>query len=241
MSVRSMQETLIALGYSVGSSGADGKWGKNTEAAINAALKDLEMWKPGAKYVPPTVVAGLKAEAFGLPLFMDNVPAVMMKRIHIHWTAGAYVASELDKEHYHYLVEEDCDIVRGDFTIQANVPPLIEGHYAAHTLGANSYAIGVSMCCMAGAVEGKTNGKFPMTRQQFDKMIQLVAFLSLKYGISVTDRTVLTHAEVQANLGIKQRGKWDITVLPFNPDYLGARSVGDYIRRRVVEARNGNA
>lgn len=240
MSIRSIQETLISLGYSVGPAGTDGKWGKGTEAGINAALADLQKWKPEAISQPGRTPA-VKAADFGLPSFMDSVPVAPMRRIHIHWTAGAYVASEVDREHYHFIVEEDCDIVRGEHPVPQNMPPLIEGQYAAHTRAANSYAIGVSMCCMAGAVEGRSNGKFPMTKRQFDQMIKLVAFLSLKYGISVTDKTILTHAEVQPNLGVKQAGKWDITVLPFNPDYVGARPVGDYIRKRVNEARNGNA
>lgn len=37
---RSMQEQLIKAGYNVGSTGADGKWGKNSQAALNKALAE---------------------------------------------------------------------------------------------------------------------------------------------------------------------------------------------------------
>jgi hypothetical protein len=47
-------------------------------------------------------------------------------------------------------------------------------------------------------------------------------------------QTVLTHAEVQPTLGVKQRGKWDITRLSFKPDLVGAIPVGNYIRETVA-------
>jgi hypothetical protein len=58
------------------------------------------------------------------------------------------------------------------------------------------------------------------TKAQWDKMIQVVAELARHYRIPITPKTVLTHAEVQSNFGIAQRGKWDITRLPF--DLLGS-------------------
>src|SRR5690606_21599103 len=55
-------------------------------------------------------------------------------------------------------------------------------------------------------------------------------------NIAVTPKTVLTHAEVQANLGIKQRNKWDIAVLPFDRKVVGAKAIGDKLRSEVKEA-----
>lgn len=161
------------------------------------------------------------------------MPAAKMERIIIHWTAGAYKANGLDKDHYHILIEGDGNLIRGKNPITANQSP-IKGSYAAHTLNCNSGSIGVSMCCMAGATESPANdGKYPLTAEQFGVMIEVVAQLAKRYGIPVTPQTILTHAEVQPNLGIKQKGKWDITRLPFKPSVKGAKAVGDLIRAEV--------
>lgn len=164
------------------------------------------------------------------------MPVAPMKRVIVHWTAGSYTASEQDKEHYHFLIQGDGCVVRGSVPVNANVPPLREGRYAAHTLNTNAYSIGVSICCMANAVESPFDpGHFPMKEVQFKSAINVVAALCNKYNIPVTEKTVLTHAEVQPNLGIKQRGKWDITHLAFDPSVIGARAVGDKIRQLVKE------
>lgn len=164
------------------------------------------------------------------------LPAAPMKRIIVHWTAGSYIPSELDKEHYHFLIRGDGCVIRGNIPINANVPPLREGRYAAHTLHCNAYSIGVSICAMAGAIESPFNaGDFPMKEIQFKSAINVVAALCKKYNIPVTDKTVLSHAEVQLNLGIKQRGKWDIARLAFDPSVIGAHAVGEKLRSLVKE------
>jgi hypothetical protein len=53
--------------------------------------------------------------------------------------------------------------------------------------------------------------------------------------VPVTPKTVLSHAEVQANLGIKQKGKWDIAILPWDRSFDTARECGDEFRRMVQE------
>lgn len=47
-------------------------------------------------------------------------------------------------------------------------------------------------------------------------------------------KTLLSHAEVQANLGIKHRGKRDISGLPFDPSVKGAKACGDLMRSAVA-------
>lgn len=165
---------------------------------------------------------------------ISQMPAAPMKRIIVHWTAGGHIASSLDREHYHFLVEGDLDVIRGHLPITANVPPLREGKYAAHTRGCNSYSIGVSACGMVGAVESPFNaGRAPISEAQFKKLAEVVACLAKRYGIPVTDKTVLTHAEVQPNLGIKQSGKWDIARLAFDLNTRGPKPVGDKFRALV--------
>lgn len=164
------------------------------------------------------------------------MPAAKMQRVIVHWTAGAHKASALDKKHYHIMVEGGGTLVRGDKAIKLNEAPAKKG-YAAHTLNCNSGSIGVSVCCMAGAIESPFNaGKHPMTRVQWDAMMAVVADLCTKYKIPVTPETVLSHAEVQGTLGIKQRGKWDIARLAFDPSVKGAKAVGGRMRREVKAA-----
>lgn len=177
--------------------------------------------KPALKYVIPAA-------------WLPNAP---MKRIVGHWNGGGYIPSSLDKEHYHFLIDGDLVIHRGLHPVTANIPPLLsQDDYAAHTKGTNSYAIGVSICCMAGAMERPyVAGLAPMKKDQWEKYLDLLAVLAQRYDIPVTDKTILSHAEVQANLGVKQNGKWDFSVLPFDRSVKGAKAVGDLMRKGVLE------
>lgn len=162
------------------------------------------------------------------------MPKVSMQRIVVHWTAGGHQASEFDRGHYHILIESDGKLVRGKHSIADNVD-ISDGNYAAHTANCNTGSIGVSLCCMAGAVESPFKaGSAPMTRAQWDALSDVVADLCRHYKIAVTPKTVLSHAEVQSNLGIKQNGKWDITRLAFDPSVVGARACGDKLRAAVA-------
>jgi len=163
------------------------------------------------------------------------LPRVKMQRVICHWTAGHHKASDDDKGHYHFLIEDDGDVVRGKPSVDLNTAPVKPG-YAAHTLNCNTGSIGVSLCCMALAVESPFNpGKAPMTKAQWDKLAVVVADLCRTYNIPVTPKTVLSHAKVQVNLGIQQRGKWDFTRLAFAPEVKGAKACGDLLRKAVQE------
>lgn len=167
------------------------------------------------------------------------LPAATMKRVHLHWTGGARTASSLDRRHYHVIVEGDTNLVRGDLPISANQTP-IRGNYAAHTLNANGDAIGVSLAGMAGAQESPfREGSHPLNAEQWAMGVRTIADLCRRYGIKVSPKTVLTHAEMQANLGIAQRGKWDIARLPFDQAVFGAKAVGDRLRKEVQAVLDG--
>lgn len=227
--VQSMQRRLIALGYPLPKFGADGDFGEETRAAVNEALEELESLrgaKPAVEPKPaPMAPSGRKGE---VPA--EWMPDAKMERIILHWTAGAHKATEFDRGHYHILIEDDGKLIRGIPSIKLNEAPAKKG-YAAHTLGANSGSIGVSLCCMGGANEAPFDpGKYPMTRAQWDALTSVVADLCRRYSIPVTDKTVLSHAEVQNNLGIQQRGKWDFTRLAFDPSVKGAKACGDKLR-----------
>jgi hypothetical protein len=160
------------------------------------------------------------------------MPAIM-RRVICHWTAGGYVPSENDLEHYHVLVDGDGVLHRGEHTIADN-ESAADGEYAAHTRGTNTGSIGVSMCCMVGAKERPFSaGSAPMKQVQWDSMIDVVAQLCKAYAIPVSATTVLGHGEVQKNLGRPQSGKWDPMKLPFAPELTPAE-VGQRLRDEVL-------
>ena len=159
-----------------------------------------------------------------------------MQRVICHWTAGSHTASSLDRKHYHFIFEGDGREVPGIFPVEANRAPR-KGAYAAHTLNCNSGSVGLSVACMAGAKSNTQTGRFPMTALQYQAMVRKAAEMCNRYGIAVSPQTVLWHSEVQENLGIRQRGKWDATVLPFDKGQpFGARACGDRLRRDVAAA-----
>jgi len=150
-----------------------------------------------------------------------------MKRIIVHWTAGTHTPNGLDRTHYHRLIDGEGRTVTG-VDIAKNAAPIQPG-YAAHTLNCNTDSIGVAICAAAGATENPLNfGKYPPTPVQLTELIRVVAVLCQRYGIPCTRTTVLTHGEVQAHLGITQRGKWDLKRLPGI-----AGSGGDWLRAEV--------
>jgi hypothetical protein len=160
------------------------------------------------------------------------MPNCAMKRVIFHWTVGRYKANDFEKEHYHFLIEGDGNVVRGEHSIADNVSTA-DGKYAAHTLGCNTGSIGISACCMMNCQESPFQaGPCPMTETQFEVMAEVAAELCKFYDIPVTSRTVLGHGEVQINLGIKQRGKWDAMVMPWNTR-LNTSQVGESFRTLV--------
>lgn len=156
-----------------------------------------------------------------------------MKRIIWHWSAGAHKASAIDKRHYHVIIEGDGTVVSGDKLPEANLDTS-DGHYAAHTRAANTGAIGLAVAAMTGAKERPFNpGKYPITQVQLTQLIEETANLCETYDIPVTRETVLSHAEVQPTLGIRQRGKWDIAWTPGMTEPGDPVQVGDRLRAMV--------
>jgi hypothetical protein len=153
-----------------------------------------------------------------------------MKRIILHWTAGTHTPNGLDLSHYHFVINGAGNVLPGKHPVHASAAP-IRGAYAAHTRGANSDSIGVALAAMAGAKERPFSaGKYPITPAQVEALVKLVRKLSADYKIPVTRQTVLSHAEVQPTLGIKQSGKWDIAWLPGMAAPGDPVKVGDHIR-----------
>jgi hypothetical protein len=216
--VRVLQRAYRDMGYYPGP--IDGIYGPQTaavEQAVHLALAGFS----GSRVVPASWL-----------------PAVPMDRVIFHWTAGQYVPNSLDLHSYHILIDGDGKLHRGQFSIADNVSPS-PGNYAAHTLNCNSGAIGVSLCGMAGAREIPFDpGLRPIKVEQWLKLPQVLADLCRVYAIPVTPRTILSHAEVQGTLGIRQKAKWDIARLPWDITLLSATTIGNQMRNMTRESLN---
>jgi peptidoglycan hydrolase-like protein with peptidoglycan-binding domain len=174
---------------------------------------------PRTRAADSAAVASQKAK--GLPFQHPSG----LTRIHLHWTAGGHTANATDKTHYHIVIEGSGK----EILCHTETTKL------AHTLNANGGAIGISMACMAGAVERPFSwGSDPMTTAQLHGMAKAAARLAIKYDIPITRYSVLTHAEVQPTLGIKQRQKWDICIIPGMTEPGNPNAVGDRIRQIIL-------
>lgn len=209
--VKDVQTLLARLGYTEVKS--DGLLGPITLTALQRAL--------GAYQAPSDIRS-------------DWMPDADMRRIIVHWTAGGPKASDYTRQHYHFLIEDDGALVKG-VDVRLNQFPKVSRGYAPHTLNANTGAIGVALCGMLNAVESPFDpGPYPLTEVQWERAMLALAALCSRYRIAPSKTQLLSHAEVQGALGIKQRGKWDIARLPFKPELKNATEVGDLMRHSVA-------
>lgn len=161
-----------------------------------------------------------------------------MERIIVHWTAGSYTCSGLDKEHYHFLIDGEGKVHQGNWDVDDNVSTA-DGAYAAHTWQLNTGSIGVSVCCMGGpGVTLGSGGSYPMKKAQWETMARVVAELAVFYKIPITPATVLGHFEVESAYGISQDGKWDPGWLPWAPS-MTMKEVGSAFRSLVSQYAAG--
>lgn len=240
MNTREVQAALAQLGYALV---VDGAAGPKTRSALETFQRGRGLAADGI--VGPQTIRALqaavaeKSEPRTQAPATGIVPAAWMpvarlERIVFHWTAGNSTASNIDRAHYHVLIEGDGKLVRGIPSIAANGIGG-SGQRASHTLNCNTGSIGVSLCGMTGAIESPFNpGKSPITAIQWKTLADVLADLCRRYDIPVTPRTVLSHAEVQSTLGVAQRSKWDISRLPFAPTVIGAKACGDAMRSAVA-------
>lgn len=234
--IRDAQTKLAALGFDPGP--IDGLDGKKTRAAVTAfqasvglpqdgkVTSELLMALNGSKPIVPRVTAT------GGPIPADWLSQCQMRAIVLHWSAGGNKPSAVDRQHYHVIVGGDCQVVRGDHEIRDNVNTA-DDDYAAHTRGFNTGTIGLALAGMLDAQESGNYGPQPINEKQWIKAAECAAQLARFYKIPVTDKTILSHAEVQPNLGIAQKGKWDVTRLPWDPSVKGAKACGDRFRALV--------
>lgn len=157
-----------------------------------------------------------------------------IKGVVLHWAASSYKVSDNVKKHYNFVIDEKGTVHNGLHPLSHQTPPLNSGGYAAHTKSYNSYQAGIGLLGMHGAKEKPFNaGKYPLTKIQFMEAVRLTAKICIEHKITVTAKSILTHAEVQGTLGIKQSGKWDITRLPWDDSIVGGTAVGSHYRNLV--------
>lgn len=156
-----------------------------------------------------------------------------MKRIILHWTAGAYKPNEIDKQHYHYLIDDTGKVYNGNHKPEDNLN-CSDGNYAAHTGGGNTGAIGVAVCGMYNysPSKGIKSTSYPLTKTQCERMFKLTAELCKKYNLPINSDTVMTHYEFgKKHPDTTSSGKIDITVLP---EYtVSSDNIGDFIRNKA--------
>lgn len=241
--VRQLQRRLLSLNHMEGGK-VDGLFGPVTRRAVKRFQEFAEIAATGVVDGETAAALGVSSLTYSVrrrtgrprpvraPVWTKPLPAASPERVILHWTAGGARASQLDRKHYHFLVEQDGTVVQGIHGVDANDRPR-KGRYAAHTLNRNTRSVGVALCGMAGARERPFRaGKAPFTKSQLNVLMRLVAQICDHYGIPVTRKTVLGHGEVQDLLGVQQRQKWDPMVLPWNP-HLKPREVGDRMRSMV--------
>ena len=165
----------------------------------------------------------------------------MMNRIVWHHTGGTYTPNGTDKRAYHRLIDGDGQVHDGVFTIEANAPGQIRrGAYAAHVWNLNTGSIGLSICAMGqGVWSDPSGGRWPVKPVQVDALVAQTVRLSRAYGIPVNGRTVLSHAEVEPTLGVKQRNKWDFDYPVRAVQSRDPVAIGDELRQEVMRAMGG--
>ncbi|MEX0306019.1 MAG: peptidoglycan-binding protein [Ruegeria sp.] len=205
---RDKQARCAALGFHPGP--IDGIPGPRTRAAI-AALMDHR----------------------GVSRVNDIFHGSGLHRIHWHWTAGAEGVIDLELNHYNFVIDHGGKPHEGVYSLRAQSGYSPE-RGAYHTWRANTGAIGLAVDCMAGAWERPFDpGTAPMTSAQLGALVDLSAELGMTHDIPVSRFSMLSHAEVQPTLGIRQKQKWDITWLPGMAKPGDPIEVGDRIRAMV--------
>lgn len=153
-----------------------------------------------------------------------------------HWDANDYQISQSSLEVYQACIDGDLQTHMGHHTVEDNFDTA-DGIYGRGVRRFNTDLISIAACCMRGATEstGYPNfgSQYPLKEDQFYELCKLAAVYCERYSIPVQRDRVFTHAEVEGTFGIKQNGKWDISVLPWDPSRKGHRAVGDYFRSLV--------
>ena len=161
-----------------------------------------------------------------------------------HHDGGNNLPDALADGHYHWTYDNAGGEHAGDNTVEDNFN-VRDGKYAAHTLSANTGRAGLAVLGMhGGSPEYRETGRYPPTVEAFDKMLWRTGKLHARFKVPIARETALSHASVQRVLGIKQRGKWDLSWLPY-PDFgdggwADSLVVDEFLRERCIRIAGGN-
>lgn len=161
-------------------------------------------------------------------------------KIYLHWSAGHYIQKFDD---YHVNITAD-----GRLWLMADLSDTL-----AHTWRRNSGAVGISLCCCAGATTGDL-GDEPPTSQQIEIMAQAIAAIADGLWLTIDRDHVMTHGEAADNEdGIyphEEYGpkttceRWDLEYLgtdespSFNPRATDGTRGGDVLRGKALWYKN---
>lgn len=181
--IRSIQTGLIALGYDVGTAGADGWFGSDTRDGVQAWLA------AGGKPVPvpfnPTPKPTTSAMIYqGSARYPVREIIVHCSATQPDWMAGRPIAeklAEIRRWHkangwndigYHWIIDRDGKVLAGR----------AENIIGAHTIGKNTGTIGTCLIGGYGSAETDAFGK-NFTTQQDITLRQMIEAISSRTGI----------------------------------------------------------
>ncbi|RJE81262.1 N-acetylmuramoyl-L-alanine amidase [Paracoccus sp. JM45] len=181
--IRSIQTGLIALGYNVGKTGADGWFGANTRDGAQAWL--AAGGKPVAEQPVSTSVTGQSA------MIHQGSARYPVREIIVHcsatqpdWMASRPMAeklAEIRRWHkangwsdigYHWIIDRDGTVLAGR----------AETVIGAHTIGKNTGTIGICLIGGYGSAETDAFGK-NFTTQQDITLRHMIDAISSRTGI----------------------------------------------------------
>ena len=163
-----------------------------------------------------------------------------MKRVICHWSEGNYKANSTDMSTttFSSRVTARCVAATTRSTTRKHRRQRLRSAYAQCEHAGDRGGC----CCMVGCQETPFKpGSQPMKKSQWNTMVQVVAELCQFYGIHVTPTTVLGHGEVQANLNITQKGKWDPMVWPWATSKTRAQVGATLASRSAALAKPGRS
>lgn len=175
----------------------------------------------------------MRAVTLGVIREMAREAKGCIDKIYLHWTAGNYGNYSDD---YHINIDSNGSIVISGYDLT---------ELKSHTWRRNSNAVGIAMCCCAGAVAYSADnidfGSQPPTEQQIDVMAKVVAVLCEELGLVINSNNVLTHCEAAELDGYGPSTtceRWDLWSLPDIPGDGALKPGGGVIRGKAIWWQN---
>lgn len=167
-----------------------------------------------------------------------SFPPGRLEALYLHWSAGDYT-TVFPSYHFCITTIGGRPFVVETHDVSANMRDLSAGGtYAAHTLGRNAFAAGISVMGMAGATPVDF-GLYPIGALSIDALCRVGAAIADAYNIPIDADHVMTHAEaaiIDGYFGAGEDERWDIARLhpqdgPLIPQ--DALDTGEELRRTI--------